>query len=639
MSVQGTRLPPPPPAGSPADTWDHYLRILPPGELAQRQSAREEINRTVLDAGSREAQVASGARYAHTDAEKEFLQYTGVLPTLDAEVDAGIRERETGRRASVRARRAAREAYHEARETYRERFLAYTGQEPTFDNKQDTAVWDGENTRRKEAVGEWGEQGNALADTFWTESQGRLDSRGGDLGAVDLDADPRYQQWLESEPNFAVLPDGTGGVDNSDYKQSLADYFGQLETGERDFRAQLESAPALGTEVTAVGESGDTVQTYEAYDRDEFLAYTGEEPTGDLAADNATVLRVEQEQEAEFLAYTGEEPTGDLAADKATVLRVEQEQDAEFLAYTGEEPTGDLATDKATVLRVKQEQEAAANLELATVVNSLTPAQQREYETAVFEGQDPYDALKALSERTETQNIHQQGVYERELDRVVNSLTPAQQQEYEAAVFEGQDPYDALKALSERTETQNIHQQGVYERELNRVVNSLTPAQQQEYETAVFEGQDPYDALKALSERTETQNIHQQGVYERELDRVVNSLTPAQQQEYEAAVFEGQDPYDALKALSERTETQNIHQQGVYERELATVVNSLTPAQQQEYETAVFEGQDPYDALKALSERTETQNIHQQGVYERELATVVNSLTHGPAAGIRDGGL
>ena len=220
MGVQGTRLPPPP-AGSPADTWDHYLRILPPGELAQRQSAREEINRTILDAGSREAQVAAGARYAHTDAEKEFLQYTGVLPTLDAEVDAGIRERETRRRASVRARRAAREAYQEARQTYRERFLAYTGQEPTFDTKQDTAVLDGEYTRRKEAVSEWGEQGNALADTFWTESQGRLDSRGGDLGTVDLHADPRYQQWLKSEPAFTVLPDGTGGVDNSDYKQFL----------------------------------------------------------------------------------------------------------------------------------------------------------------------------------------------------------------------------------------------------------------------------------------------------------------------------------------------------------------------------------------------------------------------------------
>ena len=156
-------------------------------------------------------------------------------------------------------------------------------------------------------------------------------------------------------------------------------------------------------------------------------------------------------------------------------------------------------------------------------------------------------------------------------------------------------------------------------------MNSLTPAQQQEYEAAVFEGQDPYDALKALSERTETQNIHLEGVSERGLATVVNTLTPAQQREYETAVFEGQDPYDALKALSERTETQNIHLEGVSERGLATVVNSLTPAQQREYETAVFEGQDPYDALKALSERTETQNIHQQGVYERALASAANA--------------
>ena len=150
-----------------------------------------------------------------------------------------------------------------------------------------------------------------------------------------------------------------------------------------------------------------------------------------------------------------------------------------------------------------QEGEAAANQELATVVNSLTPAQQRVYETAVFEGQDPYEALKALSERAETQNIHLEGVSDRALAIAVNSLTPAQQREYEAAVFEGQDPYEALKALSERAETQNIHLEGVSERGLATVVNSLTPAQQREYEAAVFEGQDPYDALNTLRERTD----------------------------------------------------------------------------------------------------------------------------------------
>ena len=134
-------------------------------------------------------------------------------------------------------------------------------------------------------------------------------------------------------------------------------------------------------------------------------------------------------------------------------------------------------------------------------------------------------------------------------------------------------------------------------------MNSLTPAQQREYETAVFEGQDPYDALKALSERVETQNIHLTGRLRAGAGHRRELYDPGPAAGIRDGGLRGARPLRCPEGAFGARRDPEHPPEGVSERELATVVNSMTPAQQREYETAVFEGQDPYDALKALAER------------------------------------
>ena len=108
----GDFIPPPPPDGSPAGIWDHYMQALPPTHR-NREAARGQINESVQDL-DRAARIDALADYAHGDEEREFLEFTGYLPTLDEERDEQILAQERQRRARIAAARRAR-AEHKKR--------------------------------------------------------------------------------------------------------------------------------------------------------------------------------------------------------------------------------------------------------------------------------------------------------------------------------------------------------------------------------------------------------------------------------------------------------------------------------------------------------------------------------------------
>ena len=486
VGVRATRLAPPPPDGAPAGTWDHYLRTLPPSDLARRQGARGQIQESLADL-DRGARIEQGRRYAHNDEERQFLEFTGYLPTLDENTDARIMEQEQARRAAAAARAAANRKAKENQQAARawvnqgEQVLTdvLSGWNGTSDLHEDERFKTWADTRLPagvdgapvieafsthlqgaEDVEAWRSEGLALASTL----RGEASATG---GQQDLKADARVQEWLKRDPGPRY------GFDNSQFQTSIE---GHLDSLAADVGFNAELSGFLGREEDVVGteefnsfmdrvrgsgvyddagvddflkagqEHDDQKRQNDAfnmellaltsdpgqplaeskefqgvlarmrasgiysedsldqlvsnaskdpaYDRDKFLAYTGEEPTGDFAADQAAIDQAKEraiyatqgealdfaqdadirDWQAEFLAYTGEEPTGDFAADQATIdqakerkiyatqgeaLDFAQDADirdwqAEFLAYTGEEPTGDFAADQAAIDQAKE---------------------------------------------------------------------------------------------------------------------------------------------------------------------------------------------------------------------------------------------------------------------------------------------
>ena len=484
VGVRATRLAPPPPDGAPAGTWDHYLRTLPPSDLARRQGARGQIQESLADL-DRGARIEQGRRYAHNDDERQFLEFTGYLPTLDENTDARIMEQEQSRRAAAAARaaanrkakenqRAARAWVDQGEQVLTDVLSGWNGtsdlhEDERFKNWADTRLPAGvdgapvieafsTHLQGAEDVEAWRSEGLTLATTL----RGEASATG---GQQDLKADSRVQEWLQRDPGPRY------GFDNSQFQTSIEGHLDSLaadvgfnselsgflgreedvvgteefnsfmdrvrgsgiyedggdsfmEAGqEHDERTRL--ADTFSAELNALragpgrtlaesGEFQDVVTRMRAsgiysedsldqlvsnaskdpaYDRDKFLAFTGEEPTGDFDADQATVQRVERayyatqgealdfaqdadirDWQAEFLAYTGEEPTGDSDKDQATIdqakerkiyatqgeaLDFAQDADirdwqAEFLAYTGEEPTGDSDMDQAVIDQAKE---------------------------------------------------------------------------------------------------------------------------------------------------------------------------------------------------------------------------------------------------------------------------------------------
>ena len=485
VGVRATRLAPPPPDGAPAGTWDHYLRTLPPSDLARRQGARGQIQESLADL-DRGARIEQGRRYAHNDDERQFLEFTGYLPTLDENTDARTMEQEQARRAAAAARaaanrkakdnqRAARAWVDQGEQVLADVLSGWNGtsdlhEDERFKNWADTRLPAGvdgapvieafsTHLQGAEDVEAWRSEGLALATTL----RGEASATG---GQQDLKADARVQEWLQRDPGPRY------GFDNSQFQTSIE---GHLDSLAADVGFNAELSGFLGREEDVVGteefnsfmdrvrgsgvyddagvddflkagqEHDDQKRQNDAfnmellaltsdpgqplaeskefqgvlarmrasgiysedsldqlvsnaskdpaYDRDKFLAYTGEEPTGDLDADQATVQRVDRayyatqgdaldfaqdadirDWEAKFLAYTGEEPTGDSDKDQAAIDQARERafyaaqgealdgaQDADirdwqaqFLAYTGEEPTGDFAADQAAIDQAKE---------------------------------------------------------------------------------------------------------------------------------------------------------------------------------------------------------------------------------------------------------------------------------------------
>ena len=383
-------LPPPPPSGAPAHVWDHYMQALPPTHR-NRQAARAQVNAQLmaLSPGERREQ---GLSYAHSAKEREFLAFTGVLPTLDEERDTEIYEREQQRRAAAAANARGRaehqtalKQYREQKASYAEQFESYTGQKPTFDSAQDTATLQAESTRRVGVVDAWRLEGEALAGDLQTESQGRLDGRGPELGQVDITQDPRYQQWVTADPSASV------GIDTSAIRDSLAGYATGLQTTERDFRSVLDSSapdqvavpdPVAAADVvvsqgTSASVTPSSLASDEAY-AEQFEAYTGVKPTGDPTVDAARLKEADERYAEEletyktgFREYTGQDSTGDYVRDQAiweaestrrngaavTTLASDEAYAEQFEAYTGVKPTGDPTVDAA---RLKEADERYA---------------------------------------------------------------------------------------------------------------------------------------------------------------------------------------------------------------------------------------------------------------------------------------
>ena len=129
QGASGEFIAPPPPDGSNAGVWDHYMRSLPPTHR-NRAAARQEINQSVQEL-DRAAGIDALADYAHSDDERKFLEFTGYLPTLDEKRDEQILAQEFERR------------------TQGADFEDYTGQKRTGDFVRDTEVWEAESDRRR----------------------------------------------------------------------------------------------------------------------------------------------------------------------------------------------------------------------------------------------------------------------------------------------------------------------------------------------------------------------------------------------------------------------------------------------------------------------------------------------------------
>ena len=162
-----TSLPPPPPAGSPATVWNHYLKVLPPSHQ-NRQAVRAEINKTAQEM-PRSQRIEALRQYAHSDEERQFLEYTSVLPTLDEDMDADIYRRESQRRAAAAARARARSAYLKQRREFRES-VASTRQ--WLDSLPDSAESRDLRQQFDDALSAHGGPSQNLLNTFTKSAQG-----------------------------------------------------------------------------------------------------------------------------------------------------------------------------------------------------------------------------------------------------------------------------------------------------------------------------------------------------------------------------------------------------------------------------------------------------------------------------------
>ena len=423
---------PPPPEGAPAGTWDFYLRTLPAGAEGRRKGARSQIREALadLDHGQR---VEEGRKYAHSAEERQFLEYTGYLPTLDEETDARIMAQERARRAAIAAARRARAAYQKTRSEYRETFIQYTGKQSTGSKARDAEIWKAETDRRK--------------DVYATE----------------------FRDYTGKDPTFDPVEDSTIWQAETDRRKTTP-IITEMDTP-ADVAESLVTAasPTLTTPTLVDTGPTPTVEgpetfTYTVTGTSETAGADGSEGKGSLVQQGLASSPYSEIElyRLEFKDYTGEESTGDYDQDtliwqKATDRKVGEAvkglpQDLQA-DYSERVLNGASTTDaySAVVLTFNTrvgERKAASDRELTEAINGLPQDLQDDYFQRVKDGADPFEAYNTVAGIASTRVGERKAASDRELTEAVNGLPQDLQDDYFQRVMDGADPFDAYSTVA-----------------------------------------------------------------------------------------------------------------------------------------------------------------------------------------------
>ena len=209
----GDFIPPPPPDGSPAGVWDHYLQALPPTHR-NREAARGQINESAQEL-DRAARIDALADYAHGDEERNFLEFTGYLPTLDEERDEQILQQERQRRARIAAARRAREEYEKQQKEFKE---AVESTRAWLDGLPDDQESNALRQQFDEAMGAHGGPSNELLASFGSAVGEYIETRTRSTPAATAEADmPTTAVAVPEAAPSAVSASGSEPASNLPY--------------------------------------------------------------------------------------------------------------------------------------------------------------------------------------------------------------------------------------------------------------------------------------------------------------------------------------------------------------------------------------------------------------------------------------
>ena len=573
-SQPATALPPPPPEGAPAGTWDFYLRTLPPGAEGRRRGARSQIQEALadLDRGQR---VEEGRKYAHSAEERQFLEYTGYLPTLDEETDARIMSQEQTRRSAIAAARRARAAYQKTRSEYRETFIQYTGKQSTGSKARDAEIWKVETDRRR--------------DVYTTE----------------------FRDYTGNDPTFDPVEDSTIWQAETDRRKTTP-IITEMDTP-ADVAESLVTAASPASTTPALVDTGPTPTVdgpeVELY-RMEFKDYTGEESTGDYDQDT----RIWQQATDRKVGEAVKALPQDLQADYSQRV------------MNGASTTDAYSEAVLTFNTRLKERKASNALELTEAVNGLPQDLQDDYFQRVKDGADPFDAYNTVAGIANTRVGERKTASDRELTEAVNGLPQDLQDDYSQRVKDGADPYDAYRTVAGIADTRFKEQKTASDRELTEAVNGLPQDLQDDYSQRVMDGADPFDAYNAVAGIADTRLEEQKAASNQELTEAVKSLPQDLQDDYSQRVMDGADPFDAYNAVAGIANTRFKEQKTASDRELTEAVNGLPQDLQDDYFQRVKDGADSYDAYRTVAGIANTRLGEQKAASDRELTEAMNGL-------------
>ena len=562
-------LPPPPPRGAPAGTWDHYLRILPPGAEDQRKGARSQVQEALanMDRGQR---VQQGRKYTHDEEERKFLEYTGYLPTLDEEVDARIMAQERSRRAAVAASRQARAAYQKAGAEYRKSFFEYTGQQSTRSRARDAEIWQAETDRRKTVYATEFKDYTGQEPTFAPEQdsltwRAETDRRMAlpTVAEIDVPADTAKSLMTAETPSV----DGPGK-------------FTVTGTPESEGSAGSKSQGSLVEQ----GLASSPYSEIELY-RMDFKDYTGEDSTGDAQQDTLIWQRATDGKVGEAIKS----------------FPPQFQEDYHSRVMDGASSTDAYDAVLQTYNTWASDQSDAADKEFTQAVNSLPQDLQSDYFERVGSGADKFEAYNTVAGIAITRFEDQKTAADRQLTDAVNTLPQGLQGEYFQRVMDGADPFDAYKTVARIANTRIEYQNAAADKQLTDAVNALPQGLQDEYFQRVMDGADPFDAYKTVARIANTRIEDQNAAADKQLTDAVNTLPQGLQDEYFQRVMDGSDPFDAYKTVARIANTRIEDQKAAADKQLTDAVNTLPQGLQDEYFQRVVDGADPFDAYKTVA--------------------------------------